>query len=201
MVILEPEDYQSGERRFALEAQVGCLDEARHQASVSRVRAQTHDGALSTLLGRTVLSARLISRSPNRDKRETAGSGDSDLPFPIDGEEDDDNAEETPVEPEQRIIPTQPSPSFATPTASPSIFPMSSEEHPHRHHHGYSSLQPANRQFTSPVLYGSIMPTPVLVPVRPTLWVSEDVNSSPTLISATPVFEPEATAVPSPSSR
>ncbi|XP_046388559.1 dystroglycan 1 [Ischnura elegans] len=96
--------------------------------------------------------------------------------------------------PETRIIPTMASPVFAEPTAA-TIGSMGDSSHPHRHHHGegeeeededddyglYASVASGrNVLVTSPVpVYGTILPTPVLVPVKPTrfLGLDEDGNS------------------------
>ena len=80
-------------------------------------------------------------------------------------EEDETVESETEAVPSVHIVPTMPSPVFPEPTVS----------HPHRHHHGELEPGPSisilpevvssvgNRLPTSPVIYGTILPTPVLV--------------------------------------
>ena len=95
------------------------------------------------------------------------GSGDYDDDI-LDEDEAEDNEDvesETEQVPSVHIVPTMPSPVFSEPTAS----------HPHRHHHGELEAGPSisilpevessvgNRLPTSPVIYGTILPTPVLV--------------------------------------
>jgi len=95
------------------------------------------------------------------------GSGDYDDDI-VDEDEAEDNEDvesETEQVPSVHIVPTMPSPVFPEPTAS----------HPHRHHHGELEAGPSisllpevgssvvNRLPTSPVIYGTILPTPVLV--------------------------------------
>lgn len=71
--------------------------------------------------------------------------------------------------PDSREIPTMASPVFPEPTATT---PRLQTQHPHRHHHGQDTIEeneeapvsPAN----SPALVASIIPTPSLVPIRPT---------------------------------
>ena len=72
---------------------------------------------------------------------------------------------ETEAVPSVHIVPTMPSP----------VFPEATASHPHRHHHGELEPGPSisllpevgsnvgSRLPTSPVLYGTILPTPVLV--------------------------------------
>jgi hypothetical protein len=96
------------------------------------------------------------------------GSGDYDDYESFDEDETEDNEDvesETEQVPSVHIVPTMPSPVFPEPTAS----------HPHRHHHGELEAGPSisllpevessvgNRLPTSPVIYGTILPTPVLV--------------------------------------
>jgi hypothetical protein len=95
------------------------------------------------------------------------GSGDYDYDmFDEDEAEEDETVEsETEAVPSVHIVPTMPSPVFPEPTVS----------HPHRHHHGELEPGPSisilpevvssvgNRLPTSPVIYGTILPTPVLV--------------------------------------
>jgi hypothetical protein len=97
------------------------------------------------------------------------GSGDydeyDDANFDEDEEEDEAGESETEVVPSVHIVPTMPSPVFPEPTAS----------HAHRHHHGELEAGPSisllpevassvvNRLPTSPGIYGTILPTPVLV--------------------------------------
>jgi hypothetical protein len=96
------------------------------------------------------------------------GSGDYDGDEFLDEDEAEDNEDvesETEQVPNAHIVPTMPSPVFPEPTAS----------HPHRHHHGELeagasiSVLPevwpsvGSRLPTSPVIYGTILPTPVLV--------------------------------------
>jgi hypothetical protein len=98
------------------------------------------------------------------------GSGDYDDNEHFDGdeaEEDEAVESETEAVPSLHIVPTMPSPVFPEPTAS----------HPHRHHHGELEAGPSfnllpavgssvvNRLPTSPVVYATILPTPVLVSV------------------------------------
>jgi hypothetical protein len=97
------------------------------------------------------------------------GSGDYDdeVLDEDEAEADEDEAVESETEavPSIHIVPTMPSPVFPEPTAS----------HPHRHHHGEIEPGPGMsvmpevvsnvgyRLPTSPVIYGTILPTPVLV--------------------------------------
>lgn len=99
------------------------------------------------------------------------GSGDYDDDDDVldedEAEEDEGVESETEAVPSVHIVPTMPSPVFPEPTAS----------HPHRHHHGELEPGPSisilpevvsnvgNRLPTSPVIYGTILPTPVLVSV------------------------------------
>jgi len=91
------------------------------------------------------------------------GSGDYDYG----GNEDEEDYED--VTPDSREIPTMASPVFPEPTATT---PRLQTQHPHRHHHGQEEIEeeeeapvsPAN----SPALVVSIVPTPSLVPIRPT---------------------------------
>jgi hypothetical protein len=91
------------------------------------------------------------------------GSGDYDED--VEEDEDEGAESETEVVPSVHIVPTMPSPVFPEPTVS----------HPHRHHHGEVELAPSINIMpevvsnvgygfpTSPVVYGTILPTPVLV--------------------------------------
>jgi hypothetical protein len=94
-----------------------------------------------------------------------SGDYDDDMVDEDEAEEDDFVEGETEAVPSIHIVPTMPSPVFPEPTAS----------HPHRHHHGELEPGPSmgistevvssvgNRLPTSPVIYGTILPTPVLV--------------------------------------
>lgn len=112
------------------------------------------------------------------------GSGDYDYD---EGDEEDEEEEEEDEDdgatPEAREIPTMASPTFPEPTATTPK--MQTVQHPHRHHHGQdeeeSSSSSSRAPSASPAVYASILPTPVLVPLRPTR-LSSDVMSS--------VFEP-----------
>jgi hypothetical protein len=95
------------------------------------------------------------------------GSGDYDDDDVEEAGADEDEAveSETEVVPSIHIVPTMPSPVFPEPTIS----------HPHRHHHGEVEPGPSIIVMpevvssvgyglpTSPVIYGTILPTPVLV--------------------------------------
>jgi hypothetical protein len=93
------------------------------------------------------------------------GSGDYDEEAEAEEDEDEGAESETEVVPSVHIVPTMPSPVFPEPTVS----------HPHRHHHGEVesghsiNIMPevvSNVGYglpTSPVIYGTILPTPVLV--------------------------------------
>lgn len=94
-----------------------------------------------------------------------SGDYDDDIVDEDEAEDNEDAESETEQVPSVHIVPTMPSPVFPEPTAS----------HPHRHHHGELEAGPSisllpeigssvvNRLPTSPVIYGTILPTPVLV--------------------------------------
>ncbi|XP_069682124.1 dystroglycan 1 [Periplaneta americana] len=190
--------------------QVGCDGHLWKQNSqlVQQLKQQARDGTLSEVLQQPVVGWHVKTEvsSGHRERREI-GSGDYDDEAldgdDGDGDEDDGAESETEAVPSVHIVPTMPSPVFPEPTAS----------HPHRHHHGEVEPGPGlsaipdtvtnvgYRLPTSPVLYGgAILPTPVLVPVRPTHLMSSEVLVEPSRAydefaeitpSATPVFVSE----------
>ena len=104
-------------------------------------------------------------------KLQVVGSGDSEIGETTidDLEEDTENEADLEVEgePEQRVVVSMASPRFPEPTVTPSA-----DVHHHRHHHGeVDGVQPTSTYstpvlLTSPVPYGSIMPTPTYVCTR-----------------------------------
>lgn len=101
-------------------------------------------------------------------KSQVVGSGDSENEDATidDLEEDTENEVDPEIEgePEQRIVV-----SMATPRFSESTITPSADVHHHRHHHGEvgavqsSSTYSTSVLLTSPVPYGTIMPTPTYV--------------------------------------
>lgn len=111
------------------------------------------------------------------------GSGDYDYEGEDEEEEEEeeeDEDEEDGVTPDTREIPTMASPTFPEPTATtPRMQTLSPvDKHPHRHHHGLEDDEEASKPpSASPGLYASIIPTPVLTPVRPTRVQAPPFNS------------------------
>lgn len=194
----------------SIQWQVGCEGHLWKQyvELVQQLQQQAHDGTLSEVLMQPVVGwhVKTAGASAHRERREV-GSGDYDYDmFDEDEAEEDETVEsETEAVPSVHIVPTMPSPVFPEPTVS----------HPHRHHHGELEPGPSisilpevvssvgNRLPTSPVIYGTILPTPVLVPVRPTHLLSSEVVVEPSRTydefteitpSPTPVFVSEVEA-------
>ncbi|PSN48490.1 hypothetical protein C0J52_14055 [Blattella germanica] len=203
----------------AIQWQVGCDGHVwkQHMPLIQQLKQQARDGTLSEVLLQPVVGwhVKTDSSSGQRERREIGsgdfddddeiGSGDfDDDDEVIDGEDetegDEDIESETEVVPSVHIVPTMPSP----------VFPEATASHPHRHHHGEVesglgiSMMPelvsnvGYRLPTSPVVYGTVVPvpTPVLVPVRPTHIISSEMlepsrayeNFAEITPSATPVF-------------
>nr|CAD7270003.1 unnamed protein product [Timema shepardi] len=179
-------------------SKVGChgLVGDRQAAMLDLLKSQARDGTLAEVLQQPVVGWYIASEPslPRRDRRDLGQSGSGD------GEDyeydDEDYGEEEVVEseteavPESRVVPTMSSPAFPAPTIT---------DHPHRHHHGelpltlLGSSESESRAPSSPGVYGTILPTPVLVPIRPTHLS----GSSEVLIEDTRVYEDYAETVPS----
>ncbi|KAJ9584025.1 hypothetical protein L9F63_021629 [Diploptera punctata] len=195
----------------AIQWQVGCDGHLWKQYNqlIDQLKHQARDGTLSEVLLQPVVGwhVKTDSLSGQRERREIgSGAGDyDDEALDEDETEGDDDEEDiesgTEVVPSVHIVPTMPSP----------VFPEATASHPHRHHHGEVepgldiSMIPEHvssvgyRLPTSPIVYGTVVPvpTPVLVPGRPTHLVSSDVLVEPSRAyenfaeitpSATPVF-------------
>lgn len=201
---------RSKRQSTSIQLQVGCEGHLWKQYTemVQGLQQQARDGTLSEVLMQPVVGwhIKTAGTSAHRERREV-GSGDYDDDI-VDEDEAEDNEDvesETEQVPSVHIVPTMPSPVFPEPTAS----------HPHRHHHGELEAAPSisllpevgssvgNRLPTSPVIYGTILPTPVLVPVRPTHLLSSEVIVEPSRTyhdlaeitpSPTPVFVSEVEA-------
>ncbi|XP_063226131.1 dystroglycan 1 [Bacillus rossius redtenbacheri] len=192
----------------ALQWQVGCDGHVwrKHSRALERLKLQAQDGTLAEVLQQPVVGwhVRTEPAAARRSRREVqTGSGDGDDYEYYDYGDDVESATEPDVTPEPRIIPTMSSPTYPQPTDMP---------HLHRHHHGESpndtvktlaeitsASEVAYTLPTSPV-YGTILPTPVLVPVRPTQVLASEVLVEATRVynnfaeitpSATPVLETE----------
>ncbi|XP_049962600.1 dystroglycan 1 isoform X2 [Schistocerca serialis cubense] len=206
---------RSNRHSSAVRWQVGCEGQLRKHYSqlVNQLKQQAHDGTLAEVLQLPVIGwhVKTETSSSHRERREV-GSGDyddEDVPSGYDG----DIESETDAIPEARIVPTMASPSFPEATASP---------HPHRHHHGedadqleseaelssmLTSVAAGYNLPTSPVHSFTILPTPVLIPIRPTNLMSMEVLVEPSRVyeaevvpSATPVFVTEVEPSSSPES-
>nr|CAD7455771.1 unnamed protein product [Timema tahoe] len=178
--------------------QVGCHGQVgdSQAAILDLLKSQARDGTLAEVLQQPVVGWYVATEPtlPRRDRRDLGQSGSGD------GEDyeydDEDYGEEEVIEseteavPDSRVIPTMSSPAFPAPTIT---------DHPHRHHHGelpltlLGSSESEGRAPSSPGVYGTILPTPVLVPIRPTHLS----GSSEVLIEATRVYEDYAETVPS----
>lgn len=198
----------------SIQWQVGCEGHLWKQYTemVQRLQQQARDGTLSEVLMQPVVGwhVKTAGSYAHRERREVgSGDYDDDDILDLDDLEEDEAVEsETEAVPSVHIVPTMPSPVFPEPTAS----------HPHRHHHGELEPGPSislltevgssvgSRLPTSPVIYGTILPTPVLVPVRPTHLLSSEETVEPSRTyhefaeitpSPTPVFvfevQPSAT--------
>lgn len=100
--------------------------------------------------------------------RETDDNEDSDA---IDSEAVGSGGNDEESIPESRVIPVAASPVFAEPSTSATVV-----DHHHRHHHGelveeeeVSAIPTHTSLLTSPVPYGTIMPTPTMVSMLPSL--------------------------------
>nr|CAD7400178.1 unnamed protein product [Timema cristinae] len=179
-------------------SKVGCHGlVGDHQAAIlDLLKSQARDGTLAEVLQQPVVGWYVATEPslPRRDRRDLgqSGSGDGE-----DYEYDDEDygegevvESETEAVPESRVIPTMSSPAFPAPTIT---------DHPHRHHHGelpltlLGSSESESSAPSSPGVYGTILPTPVLVPIRPTHLS----GSSEVLIEATRVYEDYAETFPS----
>lgn len=190
--------------------QVGCNGNVHpdHTNEIKRIKENAHDGTLSEVVQLPVIGWHVMARStaqPFRHRRQVVGSGDSENEDTAidDLEEDTENEADLEVEgePEQRVVVSMVSPRFAEPTVTPSA-----DVHPHRHHHGEPvAVQPTSTYstpvlLTSPVPYGSIMPTPTFIPERPTAYSTADTVFPPSYVDAsvapTPTFQVEPSATP-----
>ncbi|XP_067001643.1 dystroglycan 1 [Anabrus simplex] len=198
---------KSMKQSTAVRWQVGCEGRLwkQHASLAHQLRQQARDGTLSEVLQQPVIGwhVKTETSASHRERRET-GSGDfvdDDDPAYDYSEGEDEDSESIP---DTRIVPTMSSP----------VFPEATATHAHRHHHGETveQLEPGSdvntipgllqpsvtyRMPTSPVVYGTILPTPVLVPVRPTHLPASEIVVEPSRVykeyaevtpSATPVF-------------
>ncbi|XP_059483684.1 dystroglycan 1 [Neocloeon triangulifer] len=149
-----------------------------HALLLERLQALAMDGTLAEVLQLPVIgwlaqqtTPRLLTtKAPARERRQALlaeGSGGGDDDSYDYGSPDEDDEEEDSVTPDSREVPTMASPIFPEATATT---PQLQSQHPRRHHHGEGededevAVSPAN----SPALVASIVPTPTLVPIRPT---------------------------------
>ncbi|XP_065353025.1 dystroglycan 1 [Cloeon dipterum] len=153
-----------------------------HPLLIERLQALAKDGTLAEVLQLPVIgwlaqqtTPRLLTtKAPIRERRQIEGSGGGDDLNTDDYEyvsrestEDDEDLGED-VTPPAREVPSMASPIFPEPTTATT--PQLQSEHPRRHHHGEKiseedfAVSPTN----SPALVASIVPTPSLVPIRPT---------------------------------
>jgi len=212
VVLAGPGNVKKRSKRHStsIQWQVGCEGHLWKQYTemVQGLQQQARDGTLSEVLMQPVVGwhIKTAGTSAHRERREVgSGDYDDDIADEDETEDNEDVESETEQVPSVHIVPTMPSPVFPEPTAS----------HPHRHHHGELEAGPSisllpevgssvgNRLPTSPVIYGTILPTPVLVPVRPTHLLSSEVIVEPSRTyhdlaeitpSPTPVFVSEVEA-------
>ncbi|GJQ66324.1 Dg [Trypoxylus dichotomus] len=144
-----------------IQVPVGCEGRLwpNTNSMVHQLKNQARDGTISEVLGLPLIGWRVKTenRFNNRDKRQIDGSGDDILSSSGDGNDDyyydnyydydvNDNDRIDPIEtpsPTTKITPTTAAAATTTPstvTSSTTLqtTPLTSETHPHRHHHGES---------------------------------------------------------------
>lgn len=190
--------------------QVGCNGniDLNYKTQIKQIKDNTCDGTLSEVVQLQVIGWHVMRQSatkPFRHRRQVVGSGDSEIgETTIDDLEEDTENEadlEAEGEPEQRVVVSMASPRFPEPTVTPSA-----DVHHHRHHHGeVDGVQPTSTYstpvlLTSPVPYGSIMPTPTYIPERPSVYSTADTVFPSSYVDAsvvpTPTFQIEPSATP-----
>ncbi|KAK9745888.1 Alpha-Dystroglycan N-terminal domain 2 [Popillia japonica] len=166
VILAGPGNLQSKHSKSAsfIQVPVGCEGRLwpNTNSMVHQLKNQARDGTISEVLGLPLVGWRVKteSRFNNRDKRQIDGSGDDIFSSSGDGNDDyyydnyydyDPSDNDRGIDPIETPAPTtKPAPTTTKATTTPSTTtatttiqttPVTSETHPHRHHHGESKAE------------------------------------------------------------